>query len=91
MSTRNAYRPPESDLAVLDVAHRRDDMNYQRFAIRGLLAAMTREEHLMERRQRLLAAHVEAAKETIEDNWRTEHWGREPLRPPAWRTETPDP
>jgi hypothetical protein len=63
----------------------RDEEDRDRFAIR-------REERRMAREARRLARALEAfdaseaqAERSIEVEWRTEHHGREPDRPPAWR------
>jgi hypothetical protein len=45
----------------------------------------------MEREALAFDIAAQRTKETIEDNWRVEHWGREPLRPPAWQSQPRDP
>jgi hypothetical protein len=67
-------------------AKARDDMNRQRFIIRRLLRDMTVKGHQMEREAIAFDVAEQLTKEAIEDNWRVAHWGKEPLRPPAWQS-----
>jgi hypothetical protein len=78
--TSDPPRNPESS------AKARDDMNRQRFIIRRLLRDMTVKEHQMEREAIAFDVAEQLTKETIEDSWRVAHWGKEPLRAPAWRS-----
>jgi hypothetical protein len=76
---------PDAPL-ILTGAKARDDINRQRFIIRRMLRQMAAKEHEMEREAIAFAIAEQRAKEAIEDNWRVEHWGKEPLRPPAWQS-----
>jgi hypothetical protein len=79
--------PAAPDLGLaLTGAKARDDINRQRFIIRRLLRHMAAKEHQMEREATAFDVAKRRTKEAIEDNWRVEHWGKEPLRPPAWES-----
>jgi len=54
------------------------------FAIRNRLNAMAAEEREMERAMKAFEEDADQAKRYIEAEWRREHWGHEPERPPAW-------
>jgi len=54
------------------------------FAIRRRLAAMEAEEREMERAMRAFEEDADQAKRYIEAEWRREHWGHAPERPPVW-------
>jgi hypothetical protein len=77
---------PDSRL-ILTGAKARDDINRQRFIIRRLLRHMAAKEHEMAREAIAFDVAEQRTKEAIEDNWRVEHWGKEPLRPPAWQSQ----
>ena len=55
-----------------------------RFAIRRGLSAMEAEEREMERAMRAFEEDADQAKRYLRAEWRREHWGHEPERPPAW-------
>lgn len=46
---------------------------------------MQAEEREMERAMRAFEEDADQAKRYIEAEWRREHWGHEPERPPAWQ------
>jgi len=56
------------------------------FAIRRRLNAMAAEEREMERAMKAFEEDADQAKRYIEAEWRREHWGHDPERPPAWET-----
>ncbi len=56
-----------------------------RLAIRKELSAMTAEEREMDRAMKAFEEDADQAKRYIEAEWRTECWGHEPERPPAWK------
>jgi len=47
---------------------------------------MAAEEREMERAMRAFDKDAVRAKRLIEAEWRREHWGHEPERPPAWES-----
>ena len=53
-------------------------------AIRRRLTAMEAEERDMERAMKAFEEDAEQAKRNIEAEWRSEHFGHEPERPPSW-------
>ncbi len=55
-----------------------------RFAIRRGLSAMEAEEREMERAMKAFEEDADQAKRYIEAEWRREHWGHKPERPPSW-------
>jgi hypothetical protein len=55
-----------------------------RFAIRKSLIAMTEEEREMERAMKAFEEDADQTKRLIRAEWRREHWGHDPERPPAW-------
>jgi len=57
---------------------------FARFAIRRGLSAMEAEEREMERAMRAFEEDADQAKRYIEAEWRREHWGHKPERPPSW-------
>jgi hypothetical protein len=64
---------------------RRDAANRERYALRR---AIRDSQYNVRQRQRELAAFdadVDAAKRTIEQDWRLLHWGKDAGRPLAWR------
>jgi len=56
------------------------------FAIQRRLTAMEAEEREMERAMRAFEEDADQAKRYIKAEWRREHWGHEPERPPAWES-----
>ena len=56
-------------------------------AIRNRLNAMAEEEREMERAIRAFDEDADQAKRSIKAEWRREHWGHEPERPPAWEAQ----
>jgi hypothetical protein len=57
-----------------------------RFAIRGRLVAMENEEREMARAMKAFEEDADQAKRFIKAEWRREHWGHEPERPPPWES-----
>jgi hypothetical protein len=56
------------------------------FAIRRRLSAMAAEEREMERAMQAFEEDADQAKRFIKAEWRKEHWGHDPERPPAWES-----
>ncbi len=71
-----------------DMARLRSDEIHGRFAIQRTLIEMTEDEREMERAMRAFEEDADQAKRSIKAEWRREHWGHDPERPPAW--EAPD-
>jgi hypothetical protein len=67
-----------------DTARLRLEENRAQIAIRRRLAAMAAEQREMERAMRAFEEDADQAKRFIKAEWRKEHWGHEPERPPAW-------
>jgi hypothetical protein len=65
-----------------------DEENRAEFAIRRAELKMEAEEREMERAMRAFEEDADQAKRFIEAEWRREHWGHEPQRPPAWETRS---
>ena len=74
-----------------DEAQWRDGINRENFAIRRQLRDLTKDQRGLEQKLRATTASQRDAKRTIESHSREEHWGREPERPWAWRSDAPDP
>jgi hypothetical protein len=55
------------------------------FAMRDEERRMSREEQKMEDEIRQLENSEKGVETEIEQEWRREHWGHEPERPPAWK------
>ncbi len=72
-----------------DHDHLRDEANREEFAIRRLEAAMAAEERELEHEMHLFEEDEDATKRGIAAEWRKEHWGHEPERPPPWDREPP--
>lgn len=53
-------------------------------AMRDAERRMAREERRMEQEIRQLEEDEVAAEQEVAQEWRHEHWGRGPERPPAW-------
>lgn len=86
MSTYDHPARPRADRAPAstDRDHLRDEANRQEFAIRRLEEAMAAEERELEHEMHLFEEDEEATKRRIAAEWRREHWGHEPERPPRW-------
>lgn len=69
-----------------ELAQLRDQEDREQFAIHWEEQAMEAEARALEHGLDELRAGVNRAEHAIEDEWRTEHWGREPDRPAAWGT-----
>lgn len=65
-------------------ARARDAANRDRFAIRRALRGMTAELHQLEREARAFDVREQQTKTAIEEIWLVEHWGKQPVQPPAW-------
>ena len=65
-------------------ARARDAANRDRFAIRRQLREMNAELRSLEREANAFDVREQHTKQTIEETWLVEHWGRQPIRPPAW-------
>jgi hypothetical protein len=74
-----------------DFARLRDEENRQEFAISKAEREMEAEERQLEREADECAEGEANAKRKIEAEWRMEHWGRQPERPPKWRALKPPP
>ncbi len=66
-------------------ARRHDAENREQFAIRKEEQELAAEERELERELAAFETSKERAKLDIEAEWRAEHAGHEPERPPAWR------
>ena len=66
-------------------ARLRDERDRQLFAMRREEKRLAREEVDLELELDDLAKRESDAKHEIEEEWRREHWGHDPERPPAWR------
>ena len=53
-------------------------------AMRKQERSMAREERELEREGKEFAEAEERAEKQIEEEWRREHWGRDPQPPPVW-------
>jgi hypothetical protein len=69
-----------------DRARRLDAENRDEFAIRHQEASLEAQEHALEREMKEFEHSEAEAKREIEAEWRSEHHGHDPQRPPAWRT-----
>jgi hypothetical protein len=67
-----------------DKARLHDQENREEVAIRRRLNAMAAEEREMELAMKAFEEDADQAKRFIKAEWRREHWGHEPERPPAW-------
>lgn len=67
-----------------DTARVHDERIRAQFAIRRRLIAMEAEGREMERAMKAFEEDADQAKRYIKAEWRREHWGHEPERPPAW-------
>ena len=82
--------------ASLPCMHQHSEASSEQYEQLRQELAVHREEREMEREERQLEHKLEdferseeRAKRQIEDEWRREHWGHDPERPPAWRTASP--
>jgi hypothetical protein len=66
-------------------ARLRDEENQAEFAIRREEASMAAAERELQRQLDSFDDDEERTKREIEAEWRREHSGRDPERPPAWR------
>jgi hypothetical protein len=74
-----SWMPRSNDLARL-----RDEEARSQLAIRRELSAMAAEEREMERAMEAFEEDADQTKRFIKAEWRREHWGHDPERPPAW-------
>lgn len=65
------------------MARLRDEVNRIEFEISRRERAMAAEEREMERAMRAFEEDADQAKRWIRAEWRREHWGHEPERPPS--------
>ena len=68
----------------------RDKRDRELFALRHEEERMAREEAAMEAELESLEKDEKKAEAEIEEEWRREHWGHDPERPPAWRATEDD-
>jgi hypothetical protein len=68
-------------------ARLRDEEHQAEFAIRRQEESMAAEERALERQLETFDDEKERTKQRIEAEWRREHSGRDPERPPAWRSD----
>jgi hypothetical protein len=69
------------------LARLRDDEDRALFAIRRRERRLAAEHALLERRLRDFEERLHRTELGLEAQWRRQHWGRDPERPPAWRTQ----
>ena len=69
-----------------ELARLRNEEHRLEFAVRKSAREMDAVERTLERRLREFERDERATKQSIEAEWRREHAGREPERPPSWRT-----
>lgn len=65
-------------------AHLRDAENRSEFALRRQEREMEDVEQALERELEAFEREEEETKARISAEWRREHWGRIPERPPSW-------
>jgi hypothetical protein len=65
-------------------AQRHDAENREAYAARRLEEAMLAEEREMEAEMRSFEEDEAQTKRRIAEEWRKEHWGHDPERPPDW-------
>jgi hypothetical protein len=65
----------------------RDEEQREYYAIRRTERRMAREARRLQRELREFDEDEAAAEHAIEREWRGEHFGHEPDRPPAWRRQ----
>ena len=70
-----------------ELARLRNEEHRLEFAVRKSAREMDAVERTLERRLREFERDERATKQSIEAEWRREHAGREPERPPSWRTD----
>jgi hypothetical protein len=70
-----------------DIARLHYEENRAQATIRNRLNAMAEEEREMERAMKAFEEDADQAKRFIKAEWRREHWGHEPERPPAWEAQ----
>jgi hypothetical protein len=70
-----------------ELAHLRDEENRDEFAIRRGERRLAAEEQELERELKAFGEVEEETKRRIEAEWRTEHQGHEPERPPSWQAD----
>jgi hypothetical protein len=70
-----------------ELARLRNEEHQLEFAVRKSAREMDAVERTLERRLREFERDERATKQSIEAEWRREHAGREPERPPSWRTD----
>jgi hypothetical protein len=71
-------------------ARRRDEENREELAMRKQERQLAAGERELEREQLAFQQAEKETKENIEHEWRNEHFGHEPERPPAWRPDGPE-
>jgi hypothetical protein len=71
----------------VETARLHDEESRARFAVRKRLSAMEAEEREMERAMKAFEEDADQAKRYIKAEWRREHWGQPPERPPAWESD----
>lgn len=67
------------------LAHLRVEEMRAESALRDAERRMSREEQKMEGEIRRLENSEKRVEREIEQAWRSQHWGHEPERPPAWK------
>jgi hypothetical protein len=72
-------------------AHLRDEVNRERFALRGDEQRMAAGEQALERELEAFDVRVEHAKAIVGSDLREGHWGREPERVPSWQARADRP
>jgi hypothetical protein len=68
------------------LARLRDDEDRALFAIRRSERRLAAEHALLERRLKAFEDRLQRTELGLEAQWRRQHWGRDPERPPAWRS-----
>ncbi len=69
-----------------EIARLRNEEHRLEFAVRKQQREMDSVERILERRLKEFERDEVEAKRSIEAEWRREHSGREPERPPRWRS-----
>jgi hypothetical protein len=69
-------------------AHLRDEERRARYEIDREERELAAEERVLEREMDEFEKAEQQVQKKIENEWRTEHWGLEPERPPAWKGDS---